>query len=544
MSLIADLINLFTNENDPADPTAAATNWANALVSKADDSAVVHIAGTETILGQKVFAAGLTLLDGQVIEGSGNILDPAATNAHVEGDSHTVSGGVANVHVEGESHNVNSFAINAHIEGVSNTCGNIGCHLEGADNSITSGGLVHIEGVLNTVDGSGVSHVSGARNSLTGGGDGNSLEGVDNSIDGASLCHVEGQLCQVLPGGDGSHLEGGYPGLPNVTSQIVAHLEGAGNTNAGQGSHLEGVQNVIALGGDLSHVEGIVNTLDGGATGAHCEGTSNEIGSALVHCEGATNFIDDTSYATHCEGVNHLIYGSAYSHFEGNQNTSNGSETVHIEGVQNVVGVGCTGAHCEGGGNSIGDGASGAHCEGSGCQANAQVSHVRGISCVTKDGAGGSSASGWQSIAERASQDAFASGSFTGVQGEAQHSKIVLRGQTPGVFANETTELTFALFGAAIDFDPTKTYLFCLEAIASASDGNYSSFRQSFALYAAAPAFIAGPLEQVNALGAATWNIYPTIAGGYFHFSFNVGPGHTAKTNIAATVRFTEVVNP
>jgi len=151
-----------------SDDAAFATTVTNALATKAVDTAVLHIAGTETATGLKKFSAGiwagvLRALTGGHVDiqnASGTSLLRAGVGGGTgvaEGGNTTASGTAS--HAEGEITLASGRA--SHAEGGNTTASGTASHAEG-DSTIASGYASHAEGASTTASGL-LSRASGRR---------------------------------------------------------------------------------------------------------------------------------------------------------------------------------------------------------------------------------------------------------------------------------------------------------------------------------------------------------------------------------------------
>ena len=120
-----------------------------------------------------------------------------------------------------------------------------------------------------------------------------------------------------------------FEGVSNTAnaSTIGSHVEGQGNTLAGNYGHAEGYNQSIY--GLYNHGEGNNQLITG--TGNHCEGNNNTAGSTYSHVEGWLNTVPVGADYSHAEGYYNYVSGQ-YSHGEGTNNVM--SPTVvagHVE---------------------------------------------------------------------------------------------------------------------------------------------------------------------------------------------------------------------
>lgn len=350
---------------------------------------------------------------------------------------------------------------------------------------------------------------SGSRGAIQNNGSGNQAIGTGAVAEGAgsnaenAFSHAEG--FQTDAGVDFSHAEGfqtvtgnrGFPGLPGILPPVY-------------GAHAEGVRtraNNIA-----AHAEGKDTNASGNS--AHAEG-SNTIASAdSAHAEGA--FSNASSGAAHAEGQN-TIASAPSAHAEGNFTTASGPA---------------------------------AHAEGSSTQASGGVSHAEGFG--TQAIGNTSHAQGYQSQALRETQDALASGSFSTV-GDAQTSRLILRGSTPGLVANESVELKYGAFGNEVfELENGKTYAV---KVVAACGGVQGLNTVTLALELSFNVWRGGGLSIIEGspitasygnAGGATWTLAASIgaAPDRVVLTFSTGAGTPTVVNVAAKVEFTEVVLP
>ena len=336
---------------------------------------------------------------------------------------------------------------------------------------------------------------AGAGSAIQNNASGNATTGVDSTV-----CGENNQLS-----GEGSFAEGTL----NVETVTASGVGGASN-------HLEGNQNTITCnvtdGGGLNHVEGNRNTLTG--TGNSCD---------FNHVEGNQNTLTATGGPiefNHVEGSGNALLCNAnevsFNHVEGDSHhltaTTDIVDECHVEGFDNLV-------------------------------TDTDICHVEG----------------WGAHAIRSTQHVKASGTFSpvsGAAGDAQTSKLVFRGATPGAAPNESVELKFSGAGnpANSEFllENGKYYAIQIDAVAAENGGGtMATFRTATVFAAFQEAGVVtvipspGPLsndENVGA-GAASWNMSVSAGVGPARvvITFATGGGVTAAVRVVATVRFTEV---
>jgi hypothetical protein len=279
-------------------------------------------------------------------------------------------------------------------------------------------------------------------------------------------------------------------------------------------SHAEGFS--CQATGDFAHAEG-QNTLASGAW-SHSEGHNGEATNDNAHNEG--NNTTASGFASHAEGDSSEASGDS-SHAENNETQAIGNFS---------------------------------HAEGSNTVANGINSHVQGDSTYADGNA--SSAGGQWAHALRVGQDTWADGKFGApFGGDAQTSKLVMRGLTPGLAPNETTELTYGTESSVgtqqLTLENGKYYAVNILAIGAKTGGSTTaSFAgQGFLIYqegGVATLVGSGVVPNVNnaGAGAASWSLTLSAGAGPSRLviTFATGGGVTAAVRIVAWVSFTEVL--
>jgi hypothetical protein len=159
-------------------------------------------------------------------------------------------------------------------------------------------------------------------------------------------------------------------------------------------------------------------------------------------------------------------------------------------------------------------------------------------------------AQGEQSSAPRESQEAFASGAFNEA-GDAQTSKIVLRGSTPGLAVNEAVELKYGIDAdQTLQLEDGKTYAVKVVAACGGVQGlsdvtcvlelSFSARRSG------GTSSIQGSQVTTTYGDATTWTLAASIGAGpdRIVLMFSTGAGPASIVNVAARTEFTEVVRP
>jgi hypothetical protein len=339
---------------------------------------------------------------------------------------------------------------------------------------------------------------AGAGSVIQNNASGNATTGVDSTV-----CGENNQLS-----GEASFAEGAQ----NVETIAVSGPGAVAN-------HLEGFRHAITCsapdGGSLNHVEGFQHSLTDGGSGNpvdfnHVEGSQN----TLTATGGLIEF-------NHVEGTGNALLCNAnevsFNHVEGDSHhltaTTDIVDECHVEGFDNLV-------------------------------TDTDICHVEG----------------WGAHAIRSTQHVKASGTFSpvsGAAGDAQTSKLVFRGATPGIAANESVELKFSGAGTpAIDeftLENGKYYAIEIDAVAAQNGGGtMATFRTPTVFAAFQEAGVVtvlptpGPLtnDQNVGAGAASWTMSVSAGVGPARvvITFSTGAGITAAVRVVATVRFTEVL--
>jgi hypothetical protein len=158
----------------------------------------------------------------------------------------------------------------------------------------------------------------------------------------------------------------------------------------------------------------------------------------------------------------------------------------------------------------------------------------------------------------RESQHSFASGQFTAGfanWGEVMTSKLVFRGQTPGLAPGESTVLKFGDFtgGGSLEFIPQdgRGYSITVQLIARGNIGglpNVQSIKQTFAVRrTAGVTTIAAAVaaEQVGDAASASWafTLSVGVAPDRLVLTFSTG-ATTSAVKIAAEFKFVEIATP
>jgi hypothetical protein len=277
---------------------------------------------------------------------------------------------------------------------------------------------------------------------------------------------------------------------------------------------------------------------------------------SVAHAEGCSTLA--SGLCSHAEGQGTTASGNFGSHAEGNLTTaSNGAS--HAEGDKTTASGGAS--HAEGFMTTAGGSSS--HAEGTGSIANAREAHAEGFTTLatgalgshaegdrTIASGGASHAQGEQSTASRESQDAFASGRFT-TNGDAQTSRLVFRGTTPGAAVNEAVELKYGLAAdQTFQLEDGKSYNIVVTAILRGRVGKLPlvrSIRQMFAVRRDGLTTIAaaGVQENIGNAGAESWTMTASVGLAPDRFVLTATTGVTTSALlVAAKVEFTEVLNP
>jgi len=419
---------------------------------------------------------------------------------------------------------------NALAEGHSTTASGVGAHAEGFD-TLASGGIfnaggAHAEGHRTTASGNFGAHAEG--DLTTASGAASHAEGDKTTASGGGS-HAEGFL--TTASGDSSHAEG----TASIASAREAHAEGFTTVASGAfGAHAEGSGTLAS--GPNSHAEGNSTIASGPA--AHAEGNGAIASGPGSHAEGlGTIASGDTS---HAEGSG-TTASNFYSHAEG-QNTTASGPTSHAEGSATVA---------------SGDAS---HAENFSTTASGSSSHAEGHLTVAVGVS--SHAQGAGSVALRVSQDALASGFFAS-PGDAQTSRLVFRGSTPGVANNESVELKYGLTfsddqsapeaNETFQLEDSKTYAVKVVAACGGIQGLSDVTAVLELSFSARRSGGGSSIQgaQVTAFygdaDAATWTLTASIgaAPDRVVLTFSTGgQGPTSLVNVAARVEFTEVVRP
>lgn len=168
----------------------------------------------------------------------------------------------------------------------------------------------------------------------------------------------------------------------------------------------------------------------------------------------------------------------------------------------------------------------------------------------------GSQAGGIQAYAHNTGVKAFASGQYAEAEGviaedygNQQVTEVVLRGQTPGVAANEITHLKaggfFDVPTGGLNPQDDKTYYIETKLVARKTDGTSKVFfNRTLASYAGAtPTYVgANDASQAIVVGSpnALWNVVVSHNEG-IDVAFNTGSGVTDKVRVVAYVKMVEV---
>lgn len=357
-----------------------------------------------TASGAKSHSEGdLTTASGESSHSEGAYTTASGNYSHAEGNGTTAS--YLYAHSEGIGTNAISYA--THAEGGNTRAGKV-------NGSTYTGYYAHAEGTYTVAEGN-ASHAEGyytnVYNSYSHG------EGYYNTIDSNANdgCHVEGYQCHIYSGG-GVHAEGSYTKAYAANSNTAGcHVEGRNSEVRGDyGAHAEGY-NTKAYA-DSSHTEGRytqTGTSSGSSSSgwaAHAEGAYSKAISDASHAEGNNTTAANTNahaeglyttasgYSSHSEGA-YVQSTANYSHAEGGWTQANG-EMSHSEGY-NTIAVG-QGSHSEGGyyngtngmvkttavgqfSHAEGQGSSSigiaSHSEGYATYATADYSHAEGNGC-------------------------------------------------------------------------------------------------------------------------------------------------------------------
>ena len=169
----------------------------------------------------------------------------------------------------------------------------------------------------------------------------------------------------------------------------------------------------------------------------------------------------------------------------------------------------------------------------------------------------GTQAGGIQSLAKTAGVRAFAAGQFSEAEGvpgysfgSQQVTDAVLRGETPGIAANETVYLKAGTFFG----DPTdslvpqndKTYFIETNVVARKTDGTSKVFiNRTLASYVGSTPTFVGSNDNSQAIEIGSpnvlWDIAITEGEGTIDVAFSTGSGVTEKVRVVAHVKMTEV---
>ena len=344
------------------------------------------------------------------------------------------------------------------------------------------------------------------------GGDQNYIDGYYSMIGGGNQNSTEsgytviagGFQNTIVEGADYSVIIGGFGNTINANGfNPYGNLNGNEGYNNSSGANVinGGVGNIIGIettdNSNFCLVEGILNTVSSSSAYSHTEGFANAMYSGNnSHIEGGFNDSSNDD-ACHIEGGNNNTTSNTYVHVEGNGNTSVSSNT---------------GTHVEGNANSAASDFY-SHIEGfSGSLSSTQYCHVEGSSCEVSE-AIAAHAQGVASWAVRNAQDAMASGAFA-VQGDAQVSNIVLRGQGNGTFQLGYNITTGS--GSGTNFNlVAASGTFIIEAIAQdLNTGDYASFQQTHLVYCnSSSAVYVGCAPYLNT-NSATGPLFNGFAGG------------------------------
>jgi hypothetical protein len=168
----------------------------------------------------------------------------------------------------------------------------------------------------------------------------------------------------------------------------------------------------------------------------------------------------------------------------------------------------------------------------------------------------GSQAGGIQAYARYAGSRAFAAGQYAevmGVVGEdygnQQVTEIVLRGETPGLAANEVTHLKaggfFDVPTGTMQPQDNKTYYIETKLVARKNNGTSKVFfNRTLASYAGSTPTYVGSNDAGQAISVgspnALWNVVVSHNEG-IDVAFNTGSGVTDKVRVVAYVKMVEV---
>jgi len=155
-------------------------------------------------------------------------------------------------------------------------------------------------------------------------------------------------------------------------------------------------------------------------------------------------------------------------------------------------------------------------------------------------------AAGDRSLATRIGQRSHAGGRFS-ADGDAQESIFVMRGNTPGGGAGESTELVLP---SQFILEDNKAYAIVVSAVANgqvSGSPNVQMYKQSFAVRRTAGLTTiaqAGTQEQLGDAASSSWTFVASVGAGpdRLALTFNTG-ATTSAARVVAKVEFVEVLN-
>lgn len=318
--------------------------------------------------------------------------------------------------------------------------------------------------------------------------------------------------------------------------------------------------NVVALPvvWSTSDAEAVTNNLIGVFdTLTSINVNSESTGAVALGCQSSGTSTIDGSFSGILSGQNNRVWED-WCVIGGGQNNKVGESgaanfSVLGGGRNNVI---------DSGDCSIGGG-SGNQCHSTwSTVAGGRDNYVAGSASYSSIGGGfgnrcegaGSSASGIQAYAKNPGVKAFASGQYAEIvtaedYGNQQVTEVVLRGETPGVAANETTHLRsggfFDVPTGSLQPQDDKTYYIETKLVARKQNGTSKVFfNRTLASYAGAtPTYVgANDATQAIAVGSpnALWNVAVSHNEG-INVAFNTGAGVTEKVRVVAYVKMVEV---
>lgn len=279
------------------------------------------------------------------------------------------------------------------------------------------------------------------------------------------------------------------------------------------------------------------------AEASHAEGWNTLARARYSHVEGASNATgnsadDIDALGAHAEGVGNIAGGGLGAHAEGYIGVSNGNG-AHSEGVWAHAMQ--PASHAEGE-DTWASGWRG-HAEGAWSEARGIASHAEGQATLAIGNS--SSAHGDSAIAHRETQWTLAGGNFDGdsnastlpppAKGHAQTSTLVLRAQTPGIAANETTLFKFGSYGNVhFSISPGRAYWVRARALLTSPK---ATARSTLELLVTGTT-----IDTISSTQATDWPLSVTLADGVLWWRLTTTC--VRRTNAVLVLDFDEVVSP